>query len=36
MRNCKQSCHEFLNPIYLPYLEKEIQDYQKLLKNYAN
>lgn len=36
MRGCKQSCHEFLNPIYLPYIEKEIQNYQKLLKNYAH
>lgn len=36
MRGCKQSCHEFLNPIYLPYIEKEIQNYQQLLKNYVN
>jgi hypothetical protein len=36
MPNCKQSCHEFSNPIYLPYLEREIQDYQRLLKNYAH
>ncbi|MBS0623525.1 MAG: RHS repeat protein [Verrucomicrobia bacterium] len=35
MSNCRQSCHEFLNPIYLPYIEKEIQNYQKILKNYV-
>lgn len=35
MPNCRQSCHEFLNPIYLPYLKDEIADYQKLLENYV-
>lgn len=33
--NCRQSCHEFLNPIYLSYVKDEIENYQKLLKNYA-
>ena len=36
MPKCKQSCHEFLNPIYLPHIEKEIYEYQELLKNYAH
>jgi hypothetical protein len=31
--DCKQECHE-LNPIYFPYIEKEIIDYQDLLKDY--
>ena len=35
MPNCRQSCHEFLNPIYLPYIEREIYQYQDLLKNYV-
>ena len=32
---CKQSCHEFLNPIYLPYIQQEIDKYQELLKEYV-
>jgi hypothetical protein len=32
----KQSGHEFLNPIYLPHIKAEIEEYQNLLKNYAN
>ena len=31
MPNCRQSCHEFLNPIYLPYIEDEIQKLSKSL-----
>ncbi|MCH9628225.1 MAG: hypothetical protein S4CHLAM2_18810 [Chlamydiales bacterium] len=36
IRHSKQSCHEFSNPIYLPYIENEIQNYQKILKRYGN
>lgn len=35
MHNCKQSCHEFLNPIYAPYLKSDIEKYQALLQKYV-
>ena len=35
-RKAKQSCHEFLNPIYSNYIQREIYKYQDLLQNYAN
>ncbi len=36
MPGVRQSCHEFLNPIYLPHLEREISDYNELLKKYEH
>ena len=35
MQNCKQSCHEFLNPIYLPYIQEEIRNYQAEIQKYV-
>lgn len=32
--NIKQSCHQFLNPIYLPYIKKEVEKYEEILKHY--
>ena len=31
----KQSCHEFLNPIYLPHIKYEIEQYKDFIKNYG-
>jgi hypothetical protein len=31
----RQHCHEFSNPIYLPYVKEEIKSYKALLKNYG-
>lgn len=32
--NIKQSCHEFLNPIYLPYIKDEVKRYHELLQTW--
>ncbi len=34
--NSRQWCHEFSNPIYGPYMEREIKYYQNLLNDYEN